>query len=447
MSIDLLKEKRLREQRADIGDQISRLERIHNIERRDLTDAETAMWRELNPRFNELTAEIRAIEAENKKNGADMQAHHILPGRADFRAEPEGHIDRDTSRQNYDLAIGGWLKNAAGEPVNDEMVAACRSMGVSIHSGTLDVPFERSSSPKLGRDWYGRHERRAQETQSGPAGGYTVAGGFIASLDQAMLSSSGALQVSEVMSTSQGNDMPWPTTDDTANEGALIGENDEATEQDISFGQVIFRAHKVTSKMVRISTELLQDSAFNLATEVGKMLGTRIGRIGNRLWTVGTGASQPMGLIPAATVGVTAASATAITTDEVLDLIHAVDPAYRVGAKFMMNDATTLHLRKLKGGDGQYLWQPSLQAGQPDRLLGYEVVINHSMADIAASAKPIAFGALNKYKIRLAGGVRIRRLVERYAEFDQEGFIAFSRLDGQLLDAGTHPVQVLQMHA
>lgn len=352
---------------------------------------------------------------------------------------------------NLDMAIGGWLKNHGGVPIGHDLFEACRSLGVSPNSGAFDVPFERTR-PRLGRDWFTRHDRggaehRALSAVSGPAGQYTVAGGFIARLEKAMLAQSGMLQSAEVMVTADGAPLPWPTSDDTSNEGALIGENTAVDEQDITFGQVIFYAHKLTSKLVRVSAELLQDSALNLAGEVGQMLGDRIGRIGNRLWTVGTGGGQPEGLVPACTVGVTAASATAITADELIDLEHSVDPSYRQGASFMMSDSTLASIRKLKNGDGDYIFQQGLLAGQPDRLLGYPVVINQHMATIAASAKTIVFGQLSKYKIRLIGGTRLRQLNERYAEYDQTGFLAFLRIDGHLLDAGTNPCKVLQMLA
>lgn len=453
MKNDILAEKRLREQRADYGKQIMALADIAITQKRDFTDSEDKLWRKLNPAYDVVNQQVKEIE---RQDDPDSYQRNNL-GRHDFNNPPseygdDGFSDPSNPRgsrrsSQLDTAIGGWIKNAAGVPVNDSHVAACRSAGVSIHSGSFDVAFERSSTPKLGRDWFGRHERRAQGSVSGPEGGYTIQPGFITKLEQAMLATSGMLQVSELMTTDTGNDMPWPTTNDTDNEGAIVGENTAVSEQDIEFGQVIFRAHKTTSKLVRVSAELLQDSAFNLASEIGGMLGNRLGRIGNRLWTVGTGAGQPEGIVPGSTVGVTAASATSITADEILELVHSVDPSYRTGAKFMMNDSTILAVRKLKDGNGLYMWQDGMQTGQPNRLLGYEVVPNTHMAAVAASAKPIVFGALNKYKIRLAGAVRLRRLVERYAEYDQDGFVAFLRLDGHLLDAGTHPVQVLQMHA
>ena len=113
----------------------------------------------------------------------------------------------------------------------------------------------------------------------------------------------------------------------------------------------------------------------------------------------------------------------------------------------MCNDSTISAIRKLTDDDGQFLWQPGMQAGIPDRLYGRRVIVNQDVADIAATAKPLLFGDFRLYKIRDAAGFRLRRLVERYADNDQQGFVAFSRHDGDLLNAGTNPIKFMTMKA
>jgi HK97 family phage major capsid protein len=133
-----------------------------------------------------------------------------------------------------------------------------------------------------------------------------------------------------------------------------------------------------------------------------------------------------------------------------VDLVHSVDPAYRVNARFMMNDATLKTIKKIKvlqySGDttGVPLWSPSLVAGQPDTILGYPFVINQSMASPGSSAKKVIFGDLSKYIIRDVRDFTLLRLDERFAELGQVAFLAFSRHDGDLLDAGTDPVKYMQ---
>jgi HK97 family phage major capsid protein len=202
--------------------------------------------------------------------------------------------------------------------------------------------------------------------------------------------------------------------------------------------------------VVLVSAELIQDSAYNLEQVLGNLIGIRLGRGTNAALTTGDGNGDPNGIVVASTAGVTAASATAFTADELYDLVHSVDPAYRgmPGCAFMMHDSVIKAIRKLKNGDGQYLWQPGLGVGSPDRLLGYPVEVNQQMAGtIEASAKIALFGDFSKYMVREVAGLRFRKLEERYADTDQVAYIAFLRMDGDLIDAGTHPVKHLIMHA
>ncbi len=174
----------------------------------------------------------------------------------------------------------------------------------------------------------------------------------------------------------------------------------------------------------------------------------RIGRGQNDYFTTGTGVGQPKGILTGLPVGLTCASATAILADEIVKLIHSVNPAYRVGAGFMMHDNTLLNIRLLKDGNGQYIWQSGLQQGEPDKLLSYALTINMSMAStLAANNIPMIYGQLKKHKVRDAGVLRLRHLVERYADQDEEGFVGFLRSDSNTLDAGTHPIKAMQLAA
>lgn len=191
--------------------------------------------------------------------------------------------------------------------------------------------------------------------------------------------------------------------------------------------------------------ELLQDSAFDLPSFIARKLGERIGRKQATDFTTGDGSSKPNGIVTASTAGKTAASATAIISDELIDLEHSVDPSYRPGAGWMFHDNILAAIRKLKESTtNAYIWQPGLQTGIPERILSYPFFINQKMASsIAASAKTILFGRLDKYNIRDVAEVRLVRMNERYADTDQVGFVAFLRSDGDLVDAGTNPIKHL----
>lgn len=447
---DLLKSKRLREDRAPVAQQIRDMADKALAESRDFTAEERQHWEKINDDYNSLSTLIQiaeqaegvsvdldAIRDEQRDNKPGKKP--ATPGRDDFIHDPgrDDQEERDNGPTEEDRAVAlqAWLMSGAGKDLEKRHVQACTKVGVRPHSLNYDFSLRRDVSKM-------RSEFRDQSAVSGPAGQYTIATGFVANLEMALLAFGGMRQVAETMRTTSGNNMPWPTTNDTSNEGAILAENTAVSEQDITFGQVVFYAHKYSSKLIQVPVELLEDSAFDLASEIGRMLGERLGRITNRHFTVGTGAGQPEGIVPGSTLGVTAASATAITADELLGLVHSVDPSYRTAAGFMLHDGILLHLRKLKDGNGQYLWASAMQAGAPDRLCGYPLTVNqHMQATVSTGTKTIVFGQLSKYKIRDVAGVRLVRLNERYADADQVGFLAFSRHDGHLLDAGVAPVK------
>ena len=206
-------------------------------------------------------------------------------------------------------------------------------------------------------------------------------------------------------------------------------------ESDDTFGQITIGAHKIAS-MIKVSDELLQDSVFDIASYIATEFARRVGDAEEAAFISGDGAGKPFGMLHetnGATAGVTAASATAITADELLDLIYSLRAPYRKRAIFLMHDSTIKAIRKLKDGNGQYLWQPGLKEGEPDKLLGYRLVTSTHMPVIAAAAKPILFGDLTSYWIADREGRSMQRLNELYAATGQVGFRVTQRVDGRLV--------------
>lgn len=283
----------------------------------------------------------------------------------------------------------------------------------------------------------------AQSVGTTTAGGFLVPQGFSDRLEIALKFYSGMLENSEIIETDSGNDIPWPTVNDTTQVGALLAENATIGAQDVTFASVTLKAFMYTSKLIAVSIQLMQDSFLNVDNLVADLAGQRLGRIWNTDFTLGAGTTLPKGIVVAAASGKvgTAGQTVSVIYDDLIDLIHSIDPAYRKGAKWMANDSSIKVVRKLKDSQNRPLWEPSVQAGQPDTLLGYPVVTNNDVAAMAANAKSIVFGALNKYKIRRVRGVTLMRLTERYADNLQVGFFAFARVDGNLIDAGTNPVK------
>ena len=223
-------------------------------------------------------------------------------------------------------------------------------------------------------------------------------------------------------------------------------ENAAFTESNPTFGQKEIDAYKLTD-LIRVSVELLQDAAFPLEQYIANEFARAFGIAEEQAFCVGTGSGQPTGIFTAngGTVGVTAAANNAVTADELINLVYALKAPYRRNAKFLMNDATISAIRKLKDGNGVYLWQPSLQAGEPDKLLGYDLYTSPYVPTMAAGAFTVAFGDFRNYWIADRAGRIVQRLNELYATNGQVGFVATERVDGKvILPEG---IQLLKMKA
>lgn len=303
------------------------------------------------------------------------------------------------------------------------------------------------------REILGEAEARAQGVASAGVGGALVPEDYMAEIVQSMADwgpmNDGS--VVRVIETSTGADMPWPTVDDTANKGALIAENTQVTEQAVTYSTKTLGAYKYTTRLILVANELLQDAAFNMDAHLQSLMAERIARILNQHFTTGTGSSQPNGIVTASTLGKEAASATTLTADELIDLEHSVDPAYRRSpfCRFQFNDTTFKVIRKLKDGQDNYLWQAAdIRVGAPSTVLGYQYSINQDMDSFGDSSpagdnRPVIFGDMSKYVVRFVRALAVRRLVERYADYDQVGFLGFMRADGELLDTAA----VKHLHA
>ena len=306
--------------------------------------------------------------------------------------------------------------------------------------------FMRSGKSGLSYDALKELEKRALSTTAA-AGGYTIPQGFGGKVIEAMKQYSGVEAISTVLLTDSGNTIPFATNDDTANVGELLAENAAAAEQDTTFGTVSLDAYMYSSKMIRISLQLLQDSDVDLENYIAAMLGRRLGRIQAQHAATGTGTGQPNGIITATSTGFTAASATAITLSALTALEHSVDPAYRNNgmAKFVFNDATFKAIKDLQDSTGAPLWRPSVAESIPSTINGYQYAIDVNYPSMAVNAKVMTFGDHSEYTIRRVSGVGIKRLEERYAEYAQVAFLGFNRMDADLLN--TSAVKHLKMAA
>ena len=264
-------------------------------------------------------------------------------------------------------------------------------------------------------------------------GGYLVPDEYERTLVEALEEENVFRQLAKVIRTSSGDrKIPVVATKGTA---SWIDEEGAYTESDDSFGQVSIGAYKVGT-MIKVSEELLNDSVFDLESYIAKEFARRIGAKEEEAFFTGDGSGKPLGILAAtggAETGVTAASSTAVTADELMDLFYSLKSPYRKKAVWVLNDSTIKAVRKLKDSTGQYLWQPSLVAGTPDTLLGRPVKTSAYMPVIAAGAKTIAFGDFSYYWIADRQGRSFKRLNELYAANGQVGFLGSQRVDGKLV--------------
>jgi HK97 family phage major capsid protein len=478
---ETLSVKALREQRLPLTKEIRRQADAMNAPGVTVTAEMEANWEAVNADYNALSRRIDRAERADAIEAAQVVVPRNRLVVDDFdagstRIAGDGSssvsgLDPEQLEKYRCLAISAWARTQFDIDLTDEERHACKAMRLNPSRSKLDLrliptrPY-RSLQRKFNSLPNDRREEMAEtplvnygamlSEQTGASGGFLVPPEtLLRQLEINMLYYGGMRQVSESIRTATGERMSWPTANDTTNTGVQVGESAQAMPSvgvggtgpasvDPTFGKVFWDAYKFSSQPVLVPYELLEDSVFDIPAILGQLLGIRLGRVTNTKFTVGSGAATCKGLITAASQ-YAAASSTAIAVDDLINLIHQVDPAYRTQkCGFMMHDLILLIVRKLKDGIGNYIWQSGLQQGVPDRLLSYGLTINQDMDSTTASGKnTIAFGLLSNYKIRTVGNVRMYRLQERYRDTDQDGFIALLREDGNLLDAGTHPVKLL----
>lgn len=285
-----------------------------------------------------------------------------------------------------------------------------------------------------------KNEFRIQTAGTNAAGGFTVPVELANQIVRSM-KMWGPMYDEDIctsLNTSSGNQINIPTVDDTAKSAAIHTEGAALTDdgsEDVVFGQKRLDAYVYDTEFVKFSMELAQDSIFNMETLLGSLLGERLGRVANLQLTTGDGTGDPNGIVTASSLGKTAAAVAAVTADELIDLIHSVDPAYRMSPKvrFMFNDLTLAAVRKLKNGTGDYLWQAGdFTQGVASTLLGYRYSINQAMPAMTTGLKSILFGDFGKYFVRKVGSPVIGVMRERF--WPDLGIAGLIRLDGELGD-------------
>jgi HK97 family phage major capsid protein len=285
-------------------------------------------------------------------------------------------------------------------------------------------------------------EKRGTSTQivgTDSLGGFLVPQEFSNELDVATLFTGEVERLAKKLNTASGGLLDYPTVDDTATDAILTSEGGAVTTADMTFANKQLSAYNYSS-LVKVSAQLLQDSAFDLNSFLVEAMGERIARATNAAFTTGDASSKPQGIVVGSSLGNTAANAASIVADDVLDLIYSVDASYRNKPSFglMAHDNIISAIRALGvGSSNDYpIWQPGMAVGQPDRIFGVPVYVNNDMqSSIATATKTMIAADFSKYVVRNAGGVQFLRLNERFMNELEVGFIAYKRADGAVLNS------------
>lgn len=391
-------------------------------------------------RVAEVESQYDAVMAEHDEIDGQIERLDASEARQARLAEAEERGDSRRPRGG-DARSDDDRSGDGGDAAADAAQEYRSAFGSYLSGGMADLSREHRQLIR---------ERRSQVVGSDTQGGFLVPEGFISELVTTMAAHSPMFDesVTRQIVTASGNPLLMPTEDDTGNEAVLVTETEEPGDEDLLVGQIAFGAFKFSAKGIKCSAEFIQDSAINAEQWVRAAMAKRFSRGIGRSLTTGTGVGEPQGIVTAAGAGITAAAQEAISFDELIDLQHAVDPAYRAAptSAWMFHDATLKLLRKVKDADGNFIWQPaSAQTGAPAQLLNHPYRINQAMAVPAAGARSVLFGDLDKFAVRRVREVSVRRLDELYAASDQVGFIGFARVDGRMLDPAA--IKVLEQAA
>lgn len=392
--------------------------------------------------------ELRDKRAELFQAMSELNASALADER-DFTPEEQEKYDKiEADFDGLSNQIARSEKLAGIEPKLTREAAVPETVERAIEEGTLDVAEEKTARQQITekpeyraafRD-YLRHgdkasaeSRAALQVGTDSEGGYLVPDEFHRTLVESQRVFGVARQLATVITTTENGQLLIPKVA-TAGTAALTAEEAAFTESEDTFGQAVLDAYKYGT-IIKVSDELVADSAFDIMSFVARRAGQAIGIATNTHFTTGDGSSKPQGWNSAATTGKTAASATAVTASELIDLFHSVLAPYRAASSWVMKDATAAAIRKLADSTGQFLWQPGLQAGQPDLLLGRPVYTDPDVPAMTTGLDSIGFGDFSGFWIRDVEGVAVKVLDELYAANGQIGIRVHSRTDSELVDS------------
>lgn len=380
-----------------------------------LREKRAKLWNDIKAFLDSHRGEDGMVSAEDNATYEKMEADVVALGKEIERLERQAAIDRELD-----------------QPAASPLVSAPIACTPEQKAGRASVEYKKAFWNQMrGRSSY--EIRNALQVGELSEGGYTVPDEFDKQLIEGLEDENIMRGLVHIIRTGSGeHKIPIVASHGT---GSWVEEEQQIPESDDAFSQVTLTAHKFAT-MIRISRELLNDSAFDLAAYISHEFVRRAGAAEEQAILTGDGSHKPIGLLHdtlGAQVDVTTASATAITADELIDMQHSLKSGYRRKAVWIMNDATISAIRKLKDGQGQYIWQPGIKEGAPDMLFNRRVLMSNYMPLIATGNKVILYGDFSYYWLAEREGRTLERLNELYAVTDQVGFKMTERLDGRLI--------------
>jgi HK97 family phage major capsid protein len=355
------------------------------------------------------------INAEDTAVYDKMETDVVTLGKEIERLERQAALDLELSKPTSDA----HLSNPQGAPGDEK-------------TGRASSEYDRAFWSVM-RNKNVASVQNALQVGTDSEGGFLVPDEFEKKLIEGLEEENIFRKIATVIKTSSG-DRKIPVVA-AKGEASWVDEEGAIPESDDTFAQVSIGAYKAAT-MMKVSEELLNDSVFDLEKYIAREFARRIGTKEEEAFFSGNGSGKPTGILAdngGGEVGVTTAAATAITLDEVLDLVYSLKSPYRKDAVFLMNDATVAAIRKLKDGNGNYMWQPSIRDGTPDTLVARPLYTSAFMPTIKAGAKTIAFGDFSYYWVADRTGRTFRRLNELFAVTGQVGFIGTQRVDGKVI--------------
>lgn len=455
--------KQLKEKRLEALHAMERMRRrMRSNEDGRFNKEERQQWDRAVADFNGLSRQIQVeMKYRNSKRETEaMEEDRFTRDHNGFRhkrKENRGEKPRITN-ETRNLALQAWFMTRSGgeDRLTREHRDACKLVGLNRRCDELSINLYRAPELLQMQRAYkrfhpsiaGQHaELRSNFSANSPIdGGVLTMPTIVSTMEQAMLDYSGVMQAADIIVTDHGNTMSWPTANDTGNKGRRIGAGKTAAAGATGiFKKLAWGAHKYTSDGLAIEQEEIEDAGFDLTNYIPSIGAERIARIFNDEATTGNGVNMPEG-IESCYVGHTTASSGTCTPTDIIKYLGKLESSYRPGAQLMMNDTIMTEVAVMVDGQGNFIWKAGLEFGQPDRIRGIPVIPNVSMAStITASAKIMLYGQMKNIKVRRVRAMRIYR--ERDNATDREMFYIYVRMDSKVLDAGTHPLILLKVHA